>query len=145
MMRLLGVIFLVLGCQDKHTEVVSEDLIDTGTAYTDADGDGTSVAAGDCDDTDPSISPDAIEICDGADNNCDGDIDEGVTTAWYADSDGDGYGADDTRAEACAAPAGYIPVGGDCDDADDAVSPGAVEICNAIDDDCDGLSTSTTR
>ena len=64
-------------------------------AKADADGDGywsTSFDGEDCDDKDPDIHPGAVEGCDGVDNNCDGDVDEGVTTTFYADRDGDGFG-----------------------------------------------------
>ena len=57
----------------------------------DADGDGYTTEDGDCDDADSSIHTGAIEICDGVDNNCDGQIDEEVTTVFYADGDGDGF------------------------------------------------------
>ncbi|MDP6932885.1 MAG: putative metal-binding motif-containing protein, partial [Myxococcota bacterium] len=57
----------------------------------DLDGDGF-VESEDCDDEDPSVNPLAQEECDGVDNDCDEQIDEEVTTTWYADTDGDGFG-----------------------------------------------------
>ena len=57
---------------------------------------------------------------------------------WFHDSDGDGYGATSAWVQACAQPAGYIGRGGDCNDASSAIHPGAAEICNGVDDDCDG-------
>ena len=51
-------------------------------------------------------------------NNCDGMIDEGVTTTYYLDADGDGFGDDLNTLEACATPEGYVPFASDCDDED---------------------------
>ena len=94
----------------------------------------------DCDDGDEGIHPDAEELCDGADQDCDGDIDDDAVDAgtWYADGDGDTYGDDGDVTLACDAPDGAVADGGDCDDGDDAVYPGAEELCNGVDDDCDG-------
>jgi MYXO-CTERM domain-containing protein len=118
----------------------SWDNIVLGPA-TDADGDGdNSIADGgdDCDDTDATVYVGASELCDGKDNDCDGTIDEGVTTTYYADSDGDGYGDPASTTADCSAPAGYVAGATDCDDGDASVHPGASETCNSIDDDCDG-------
>ncbi len=97
--------------------------------------------ATDCDDADPTLSPDAEEVCDGIDNDCDGEIDEdspvGIVT-WYADVDGDGYGDPSSVIEDCEAPSGYVGDDTDCDDTDDVVNPGALEICDEVDNDCDG-------
>ncbi|MFT5679243.1 MAG: hypothetical protein ACI8RZ_000147 [Myxococcota bacterium] len=92
----------------------------------------------DCDDTDPTAYPGGEEVCDEADNDCDGDTDEGVTTTYYEDIDADGYGVSDTTTESCDLPTGYAEVAGDCDDAVAAVNPGAAEVCDEIDNDCDG-------
>ncbi len=59
-------------------------------------------------------------------------------TSWYQDADGDGHGDPATRVQACGQPPGYIATGGDCDDTSASVHPGATEICNGHDDDCDG-------
>ncbi len=121
---------------------VDEDC-DPGTPdIYDGDGDGASCAV-DCDDDDPSRFPGQVELCaDGVDNDCDGvalngdmdldgevglacggadcaDLDPSITSA--TDGDGDGSGRCD-----------------DCDDADPSVFPGAPELCDALDNDCDG-------
>jgi len=95
---------------------------------------------GDCDDDDAEIHPDAQEYCDLVDNDCDGEIDEAgaLSSTWYLDSDGDDYGTDEDTLFQCEQPKGYVLEGGDCDDGDVAVNPGATEYCNQIDDDCDG-------
>jgi hypothetical protein len=94
----------------------------------------------DCDDGDPAVFPDAEELCNGSDDDCDGDADEGLLLDFYADADADGWGDPDAGVQACEAPSGHVgdDVVGDCDDADPAVHPGAEEACNAVDDDCDG-------
>ncbi|MCK6522492.1 hypothetical protein L6R49_13755 [Myxococcota bacterium] len=111
---------------------------DGSVGYNDADGDGFA-ACEECDDGDAAVNPSAAEVCDERDNNCDGSTDEGVTTTFYQDRDADGYGDDDFAAAACEAPEGYALVGGDCDDDDLGVNPGAQEVCSGLDEDCDGL------
>ena len=93
----------------------------------------------DCDDTEEFAWTGAIEICDGVDNNCDGDVDEGVLLSWYLDYDQDGYGDNDSAQMACTAPSAlYVSEGGDCDDTDGALS-GNPEGCDNLDRNCDGL------
>jgi hypothetical protein len=79
------------------------------------------------------------EVCDGLDNDCNEAADDnaGDAPTWYADDDDDGYGSA-LAAQACTAPAGYVENNTDCNDGSGAVYPGAAEICNAVDDDCDG-------
>lgn len=104
--------------------------------------DGFVAQAGDCDDGDAAISPTAREVCDGADNDCNGleDDGEGAPPTWYADGDADGWGADPGVAS-CESPGGdWSERGGDCDDRDPEVNPGvgAEDCATAADDDCDG-------
>ncbi|MEW6441951.1 MAG: PKD domain-containing protein [bacterium] len=81
----------------------------------------------------------AEEVCDGRDNNCDGQTDEGVLSTYYLDLDGDGYGDPDPglTVEACAPPPAYVENATDCNDSEALVNPGAAETCNGIDDNCD--------
>ncbi|MEL6341629.1 MAG: MopE-related protein [Myxococcota bacterium] len=94
----------------------------------------------DCNDASNAAYPGNAEVCDELDNNCDGGVDEGVTTAFYRDVDGDLYGIDADVVEACAQPDGYTPDSGDCDDATFAVNPSVDEVCDGIDNDCDGTA-----
>ncbi len=95
----------------------------------------------DCDDGDASVYPGATEACNGVDDDCDGETDEGGASGerpWHPDVDGDGYGAGADVVMACVQPEGYADNGEDCDDGDASVYPGATEACNGVDDDCDG-------
>ena len=95
---------------------------------------------GDCDDTDATISPNAAEICDGIDNNCDASIDGSDAinqTTWYYDSDSDGHGDSTVALEQCGQPTDYVQSNADCDDTDATISPNAAEICDGIDNNCD--------
>ncbi len=105
--------------------------------YVDQDRDGAS-ACFDCADTDPRIRPTARELCDGIDQDCDAVIDEGAKRTFYQDADSDGFGDSAVTSEACAAPTGYVPNPGDCDDADPGRNPDAVELCDGTDNRCDG-------
>jgi alpha-tubulin suppressor-like RCC1 family protein len=96
----------------------------------------------DCDDREPLTNPNAEEICDLQDNNCNGQIDEvpeGQGITYYQDLDGDHWGNDaKTQQSLCGfAPPRYVNVGGDCDDQNPWINPGREEICNGVDDDCD--------
>jgi hypothetical protein len=129
------------------------------TYYYDNDGDGygvtgntkclcapsgkyTATQGGDCNDNDASVHPGATETCNGKDDNCDGQTDEegsqGCTTYYY-DNDGDGYGVTGNTKCLCAASGKYTATqGGDCNDSDASVHPGATETCNGKDDNCNG-------
>jgi hypothetical protein len=66
-----------------------------------------------------------------------------TTTTWYADADADGFGDAATAVLACAAPAGAVTDATDCDDTSPAISPDGVEICDGVDQDCDGAIDDT--
>jgi hypothetical protein len=132
------------GAEESDCTDFNDYNCDGSVATADADADGYA-ACEDCDDGNAGSNPSALEACDGADNDCDGDVDEASATdalTWYADADADGYGSDDDIAAACAAPEGYAALAGDCDDTDPLFYPGAPEDCtDAVDYDCDGTVT----
>jgi hypothetical protein len=106
----------------------------------DLDGDGFTVSDGDCDDGDAARHPGAEEHCNGLDDDCDGDTDEEAVDAlaWYLDADDDHFGDPASVTWSCAVVSGHRTEGGDCDDNDPAINPDADEVCNGVDDDCDG-------
>ena len=96
----------------------------------DEDNDAWCVEDGDCDDDNSEVHPEATEMCDGIDNNCDGVLDQEDAqdaATWYLDEDGDGYGIDSDTELACSQPHNYSAYDGDCDDTDPAFHPGATE------------------
>ncbi len=132
---------------DGLVDDADDDTVGEQTFYEDLDGDGwgdaellacelpddASYVDGDCDDTDPAISPAGHEVCDDEDRDedCDSladdqdpDVDE--TVSWYQDLDGDGWGDPDSEVVLCDPEAGWIQQGEDCDDQDPDVFPGAV-------------------
>lgn len=144
------------GVDNNCDGVVDEDsAVDAQTWFVDADGDGfggtetttaCEASAGlatdstDCADTNPAINPGVDEVCDGVDNNCDDEIDNNAIDGeiWYPDKDGDGYGDADNPTIACVRPPDYIKDGSDCDDSSAAAKPGATEVCDGVDNNCDG-------
>jgi hypothetical protein len=110
--------------------------------YNDLDNDGY-LAFEDCDDHNPAIHPGIGELCNGLDDDCDGMVDDSLTVfTWYADADGDGYGNAGVSTGTCVntAPAGYVALDTDCADDNAAIYPGAAELCDGIDNDCNGLT-----
>ncbi len=133
---------------DTNTDVDQDTAFDVGTdadtdtdAPVDADLDGFADDV-DCDDTNADIHPDADEICNGLDDNCDDIIDTDAidfVTGW-ADVDEDGFGDVLTELSACELPDGHVDNATDCDDETFAVNPNADEVCNGIDDNCDDIT-----
>lgn len=111
-------------------------------AVVDCQQDGATAEGGDCDDTVRAISPSAVEICDGLDNDCDATVDVGAVDAetYYTDADSDGYGRSDSPVAACAPSEGLSTEDGDCDDGDNDLHPGAPETdcTDGTDYNCDG-------
>ena len=132
-----GTLRLVGGGADATLDVV-------GTVNPDLDGDGfRAIGAGgdDCDDTRADVYPGAPEVCDGVDNDCDGEIDVGAIdrARFYRDADRDGFGDPDVSTLACAPPPGTVRDDTDCDDTRADVNPSATEIADGVDQDCNGL------
>ena len=133
----------------------------TWYADTDADGEGdpgrTTAACDsptgyvsngtDCDDTDATVGLTATEVCDSQDNDCDTlvddadpDLDSSTASTWYEDADADGFGDATVTALTCAAPSGYVTDNTDCDDTFAYTYPGATELCDGQQNDCDDTS-----
>jgi len=142
---------------DCDGTIDEDDALDVLTWYADSDADtygdplstdidcvqpsGFVADDNDCDDTDPAQYPGADELCNGEDDDCDGDVDEDEAldvTTWYADGDNDTYGDPSVSDIDCDQPTGYVADNTDCDDTDRRQYPGAIELCNGEDDDCDG-------
>jgi len=125
---------------DTGEPVDTGDSGDTAEPVVDADSDGFDETQ-DCDDSNSEIHPDADEVCDGVDNDCDLLVDQGAidTLTWYRDADGDGFGDAASPVASCDAPSGYVDDATDCDDTNPDVHPAGAELCNGLDDDCDSL------
>lgn len=143
---------------DCDGDLNDPDSVDAVTYYADADLDGygdpglsstlcesePGVVGNDldCDDNEADVHPNADELCNGADDDCDDVVDEdGINPlAWYPDADRDGYGdPDGSTRQSCSQPSGYTANNEDCDDGNGGVNPGATEVCaDGIDNDCSG-------
>ncbi len=153
-----GAVDVCNGLDDDCNQVV-DDGSDHMEFHADADGDGFGdpgrsvlVCAAppgfvsdqtDCNDADKTAYPFANEACDGVDDDCDDVIDGPGTPgwlSWYLDADGDGFGAGVAVADGCTGPEGTVEGLGDCDDNNEARSPGLPEVCDGVDNDCDGLA-----
>ncbi len=128
-------------------DAVDQDCDPSTLGTTDADEDGAVSAAccdgdvcgPDCNEADAAVGPTGTEVCNDADDDCDGDVDEGVQRLFWPDTDGDGFGAldvDPTRG--CLPASGQVENTLDCADGDQTVNPTAAEVCNGADDNCNG-------
>lgn len=115
-----------LACEQPPTDPSGTEWVEDGT---------------DCDDSMSNTHPGAPEVCDGVDNDCDGTVDDDDgQVSYYVDGDDDGYGgAGPITVNSC----GDIPphaasLGGDCHDGDPTINPGATEVFNGVDDNCNG-------
>ncbi|MBN8610254.1 MAG: putative metal-binding motif-containing protein [Deltaproteobacteria bacterium] len=150
---------VIVGCPGPVQEPPPTPRCTTVVRYADADRDGFGAGmqsvcaenappglverAGDCDDGDSAIHPAGFEVCGGADEDCDGVLDEGAGFEFVADGDGDGYGSmrsDARTMRACTAPEGFVRFRDDCDDRASTTHPMASERCDDVDQDCNGLS-----
>ncbi|HNH48802.1 MAG TPA: MopE-related protein, partial [Myxococcota bacterium] len=161
-------IFLLWGCggltvppeEAPKESVGEEDSAPSELCFVDGDGDGvgqgerdrrcgagTAEQDGDCDDEDGRVAPGLPELCNGIDDDCDTRIDDADDDVvdplpFWADADGDGYGGSSVLL-LCSAGYGSTVTGGDCDDADAGIHPGAEEACDGVDRDCDGSGASS--
>lgn len=155
--RFPGAVEVCDGLDNDCDGSVDDNVADMTEWFVDADGDGYGdagqmiescaqpagmVANGlDCQDAAGDVYPGANESCDGIDNDCSGLIDDNATDAaqWFIDADGDGYGDSAQMVWSCTQPAGRVSAGLDCSDGEASVYPGAVEVCDGVDNDCSGL------
>ncbi|MFN0276249.1 MAG: MopE-related protein [Chitinophagales bacterium] len=141
---------------DDNCNGLSDETFTFYTFYNDADADGFGSLVdsisycdnvqgyitdkSDCNDFDANINPTSTEICNNVDDNCNGLADEDVQTIFYADADGDNFGNPGNTIFSCSAPVGFVTNNADCNDAEATINATSAEVCNAIDDDCDGFT-----
>ena len=108
---------------------------------------GFAAASGDCNDNDERAYPGNTETCNGRDDDCDGETDEEMAiSTFYTDADGDGHGVPNGPTQTgCAPPKGFAATSDDCVDTDATRHPGAKEVCNFTDDNCDGRTDEGAR
>ena len=154
--RFPGAVEICDGVDQDCDRRVDDDAIDAATWYADGDEDGygdatvSAVACRapdgmvadntDCADNSAQISPGSPEFCDNLDNDCDDAVDDDPVDAnnWYKDQDGDGYGLAGLAFVGCTAPDGFTTKEGDCDDSNADTHPMADELCDRLDNNCDG-------
>jgi hypothetical protein len=110
--------------------------------------DGFSTVADDCNDNDQTVFPLAVEKCNRKDDDCDAEVDEDAELVeLWPDADGDGYyqSMTGTPVIGCSGMVGYAAEPGDCAPTNPAINAGAAEICNLLDDNCDGRADERVR
>ncbi len=165
-LRITSTAFCTNG-QQVFSDPVSVVIVTPQMFYPDADGDGypssaggiltcnppagyTTVVSGDINsdglpdfdtnDNNEDINPEVEEYCNGLDDDSDGQVDEGFSPqTFYADLDADGFGNPNSTVLSCEEPEGYVSNASDCNDNDANIRPGATEVCDGVDNDCDGI------
>ena len=116
-----------------------DGAIDAACCNVDPEG-GADFCGSDCNDLRRDARPGLPEVCDGFDNDCDGDTEEGVLVEGFRDEDRDLHGDPGAPTASCPGLPGFSTVGDDCDDDNGARHGAQVEVCDLIDNDCDGVT-----